>query len=132
VRGIPLVYTLYDAEGAAIYVGVTENLPHRLAAHRRRSWYGYVRRVEFREFSSREDAEEFEWARIGELRPRYNRALPARIPPRRPRLRSTQTGKSAAVDRAAADAGLNRNTWLRMRIAEMLDELVVPRDDEQR
>jgi excinuclease UvrABC nuclease subunit len=47
------VYQLLDAEGTVIYVGRTEHIANRIAAHRRKPWWRDVARIESEVFDSK-------------------------------------------------------------------------------
>jgi hypothetical protein len=69
------VYRLVDAEGALLYVGITQNLSSRLANHRRsKSWWPEVANVETEVFATRREGLAAEAKAIFEEGPRYNLA----------------------------------------------------------
>jgi predicted GIY-YIG superfamily endonuclease len=72
-EGQHLVYKLFDAMGALLYVGITHRGPTRLAEHyRRKSWFNEVVRVEFERFKTREICAAREAFLIKALSPRHN------------------------------------------------------------
>lgn len=108
------VYRAFDAEGAALYVGVTENLHQRLKQHAINSaWFVELARFEIDRCDSREAGYALEAAEIARLSPRYNRDREFR-PPRR-----SWGGKRAKVDAALADFG-GYLPWVLNRRAEGL------------
>lgn len=67
------MYELLDDAGAALYVGITANLPARLRLHAsRRAWWSDVADVRSRRYSDRETARRVEAERIDALDPRHN------------------------------------------------------------
>lgn len=72
-RGTAL-YRLYDAEGALLYVGVTDDLPTRMRIHSEKYWWSEVARKTVAWYDDRDDAEQAETLAIAAEKPRYNRA----------------------------------------------------------
>ena len=69
------LYTIRDAEGHPIYVGVTCNVARRLAEHRSRAeWWGQIASIDEEWFATRGEALDAEAARIDELRPSGNKS----------------------------------------------------------
>ena len=67
------MYRLYDAADRLIYIGASHHLPLRMRGHELRSWfYSLVRRVDFTDYPTREDALAAEAIAIQEEAPVYN------------------------------------------------------------
>lgn len=70
------VYQAYDGTDGLLYIGITENLDQRLAAHRRTSrWFIDARRIAWAQYADRATAERVEYRLIRELYPQYNIAF---------------------------------------------------------
>lgn len=68
-----VVYRLYDYRDELLYVGVTGNLPHRMAVHKNKSsWYGEVRRTETTTCPDKAAAYALEAHAIQTENPRHN------------------------------------------------------------
>lgn len=67
-----MVYTLYAANGDALYVGQTADLSRRLAQHARKLWWGDVDRVEATRHPDRDAARHRERQLIDDLEPLWN------------------------------------------------------------
>lgn len=71
------VYTLADALGEPLYVGVSSNLKQRMIGHKAtKDWWESVANIDFEEFTNRLEAEIREAELIKTLRPLHNRAIP--------------------------------------------------------
>ena len=67
------VYVVYGARERVLYVGVTRNVPGRMASHRKKAeWWNRVARIDFFRAESRKRSWEIEVDLIGELRPECN------------------------------------------------------------
>lgn len=68
-----IVYRLYSANGALLYVGITDRGPRRWVEHARtKPWFVHVSRFDIVRCPSRAAAEDLERSAIREERPRYN------------------------------------------------------------
>lgn len=70
------LYQLFNANGEAIYIGVTCDLPWRLAEHSEKAWWTHVDAVSAECFPDREQALAFEAMEIRYARPLWNREVP--------------------------------------------------------
>lgn len=70
---LPVVYTLYDSKGAALYVGATQGLIDRLDWHKRKNYWGAVTTIGIRVYPDREQMRIAELAQIFTKKPIYNR-----------------------------------------------------------
>jgi predicted GIY-YIG superfamily endonuclease len=71
------VYTLANASGEPLYVGVSSNLKQRMIAHKAtKDWWESVANIDFEDFTNRLEAEVREAELIKVLRPLHNRAIP--------------------------------------------------------
>lgn len=67
------VYRCYAADGTPVYIGATTDLPKRLDAHRRSSWWAHrVAKVRAQVFPSMREALDVERSLIRSERPRCN------------------------------------------------------------
>lgn len=67
------IYRLFDADGALLYIGVSKQVPTRIAQHRAdKTWASEIARVETEEFPTRDDALLAEYFAIDDEDPRYN------------------------------------------------------------
>ena len=74
--GEHFVYRLRDAKGHLLYVGVTNNLPRRLATHEReKSWWSDVAAIDTSTYPDRREALDAERAAVAQEKPRHNKAL---------------------------------------------------------
>lgn len=71
-----IVYFLRNDKRLPIYIGVTENLPQRMRAHRKKWWWPVIDAAQssFWAFSSRQWAEDAEAFMIDDQQPEMNRA----------------------------------------------------------
>lgn len=77
------VYLVFGRNGRLLYVGVTGNLPARLAQHAATSpWYHRADVVRWEAFTDRFAAERREADLIAELEPEFNVLQPWPVPPR--------------------------------------------------
>ena len=67
------VYTLRDADGEPLYIGVSNNAVGRIAAHQRQAWWLEVKTIELLHFEERRDALDHERDLISRLAPKHNR-----------------------------------------------------------
>lgn len=68
-----VLYRLFDAEGALLYIGITVDFQTRMRYHRRQKpWWGEVARTETEPFRSRSEALTAEWYAIVNECPKYN------------------------------------------------------------
>lgn len=73
MNGETTLYRLYAADGVLLYVGISNNWPHRMKQHQRdKSWWGEVRNVSTQTFATRKEAERAEAAAIRNERPSHN------------------------------------------------------------
>lgn len=80
-----VLYRFYDAHGGLLYVGISADFPHRVAAHKRRPWWRDRARTTIEVYPTRRAALDAETAAIVNEAPRYNiagrgRAVPV-LPP---------------------------------------------------
>lgn len=68
------VYSIFDADGAPLYVGVTGNFPRRMEAHYLQDWAQSIGRIDLRYFEDRSEAEREETRLVLHLRPSQNKA----------------------------------------------------------
>lgn len=68
------VYYAWDKDGDLLYVGVTDDLPRRLAGHRQAhaEWTRYAVRLTWDRYATRDEGEWVESRQIKTLLPRYN------------------------------------------------------------
>lgn len=78
------LYTVHDDAGRLLYIGITNDLPARLAAHGKASaWWDFMATFGAEWFPNRREAEAEEQARIGAGRPVFNvvhNDYPERVP----------------------------------------------------
>lgn len=73
MRSECVLYRMYDASDALLYVGMSINLPSRLAQHRsQQDWWPDVVRVEVEHFAGRKAAAAAEMAAIAAEAPQHN------------------------------------------------------------
>lgn len=77
------VYTFFDADGNALYVGCTGRQYVRFAGHGGKDWWTDVTRIEVEHYEAKQDGLRRERRLINELRPLHN---VAQHPQRDPRL----------------------------------------------
>lgn len=88
------VYTFWDAEDRALYVGCTSNIPQRIRTHlREREWFVDVARFDVSVYPDGLTAYTAEAARIKELQPLYNALHTERLPDRSLPCRTCRQGK---------------------------------------
>lgn len=75
MSALAAVYTAYDAQGDALYVGMSSDVDRRLAAHRSQSlaWWGQVAYVSVSEPMNRAAARRAEREQIAASFPRFNK-----------------------------------------------------------
>lgn len=66
------VYVLSDADGEALYVGITSNVSKRLAAHMGKDWGDEIRHIELHPMPEDAIPYVFEMSFIDTLKPRHN------------------------------------------------------------
>ena len=66
------VYTIKNADGQALYVGLSVNTVRRLLQHRQKPWYSQAGCVEVETFKDWAEAKQAEGLRIRELDPPHN------------------------------------------------------------
>lgn len=67
------LYRLRDADGALLYVGISQSAMRRLGEHAAsKSWWDEVARVDVEHFATRAEAVAAEWRAIGDENPRHN------------------------------------------------------------
>ena len=67
-----MVYALYDSAGDALYVGMTGDLPRRLAVHARKEWWRQVDHLNASLYPTRDEARAGERRLIDDLQPAWN------------------------------------------------------------
>lgn len=68
-----VLYHYYDAQGVLLYIGITNSLPRRQAAHEGRStWMDFAARSTMKHFPTRESAEAVELVSIRRKAPLFN------------------------------------------------------------
>lgn len=73
------VYRYFNAEGALMYVGSTENLEKRHGKHRSSSWWwAFISDTCVSWYPSREEAEDEERRAYAKEHPLYNKRIPTR------------------------------------------------------
>jgi predicted GIY-YIG superfamily endonuclease len=72
VKNEAAVYRAYAEDGRLLYVGVSEQLPNRLQAHRSKPWWSEVVRVTAKFYRNRMDAYRAETEAVEAERPLYN------------------------------------------------------------
>ena len=71
-----VLYRFYDAEGALLYIGITNNPPARFRQHRgAKSWWDAVANIKLETFDSRRALEVAERGAIKSEKPKYNIAM---------------------------------------------------------
>lgn len=70
------VYRCFDADGALLYVGCSEDPDRRFYAHRRTVWFCRVVRIDIEDYENRYAALEAEALAIRDESPIYNKAVP--------------------------------------------------------
>lgn len=83
-REVPLeqasVYTFFDADGNALYVGCSVYAVQRFQAHSKKVWWTDVASVTVEHFECKRDAQAYEQFEISRLLPRYNVVgIPGRV-----------------------------------------------------
>lgn len=71
-----LVYRLYAADGALLYLGITEELEKRFLRHSARRWWPEVAAVRLEAYETRTDALRVEARAIYEEGPLHNKMRP--------------------------------------------------------
>lgn len=67
-----MVYALYASDGEALYVGMSADLPRRLAAHARKEWWSLVDHLDASLYPDRDSARQVERRLIDDLQPLWN------------------------------------------------------------
>ncbi len=67
-----VLYRFFDDAEELLYVGITDNPPHRLIAHGRKKWWPQVSTITFERFDQRDDALKAELEAIRVEQPIHN------------------------------------------------------------